>query len=94
MKLLILFAWLLQDLVQGANIEHLVNKSLPGIDPSLMRTNWYSGSYKVSRNRGLHYLFIESERDKATDPIVIFMSGGPSNPSIYLAMQYFGPVTI
>ena len=94
MKLLILFACFLQELVFGANIEHLVNKSLPGIDPSLMRTNWYSGSYKVSRNRGLHYLFIESERDKATDPIVIFMSGGPSNPSIYLAMQFFGPVTI
>ena len=71
MKLLVLFACILQQIVQGANMAHLVNKSLPGIDPSLMRTNWYSGSYKVARNRGLHYLFIESERDKTNDPIII-----------------------
>ena len=94
MTLLILLACLLLNIIECANIDHLVNKSLPGIDPTLMQTNWYSGSYKVSRNRGLHYLFIESERDKATDPIVIFMSGGPSNPSILLSLQYFGPVTI
>jgi Serine carboxypeptidase len=71
MKLLILFACILQEIVQCANLAHLVNKSLPGIDPSLMRSNWYSGFYKVARNRGLHYLFIESERNKATDPIII-----------------------
>ena len=71
MKLLVLFACILQQIVEGANMGHLVNKSLPGIDPSLMRTNWYSGSYKVARNRGLHYLFIESERDKTKDPIII-----------------------
>ena len=94
MKLLIVFACILHHMVQGANIEHLVNKSLPGIDSSLMPTNWYSGSYKVARNRGLHYLFIESERDKTTDPIILFMSGGPSNPSIYLSFLAFGPVTI
>jgi len=71
MKLFIVFAYILHQIVQAANIEHLVNKSLPGIDPSLMRTNWYSGFYKVARNRGLHYIFIESERDKSTDPIFI-----------------------
>jgi carboxypeptidase C (cathepsin A) len=81
-------------MVKGAKMEHLVNKSLPGIDPSLMRTDWYSGSYKVARNRGLHYLFIESERDKTTDPILIFMNGGPGGSSIYLSLGALGPVTI
>ncbi len=71
MKLLIVVACILHHMAQAANMEHLVNKSLPGIDPSLMRTNWYSGFYKVARNRGLHYIFIESERDKTTDPIFI-----------------------
>ena len=70
MKILVL-ACILHHMAQAANMEHLVNKSLPGIDPSLMRTNWYSGFYKVARNRGLHYIFIESEKDKTTDPIII-----------------------
>lgn len=77
-----------------ANIDHLVNKSLPGIDPSLMLTNWYSGSYQVSRNRGLHYLFIESERNKSEDPIIIYMNGGPGGASIFLTFAGLGPVII
>ncbi len=87
-----LFACILQQIVQGANMAHLVNKSLPGIDPSLMRTNWYSGSCKVARNRGLNYLFIESERDKTKDPIIIQMNGSPGWASILLALQALGPV--
>ena len=84
MKGLILLACILQHVVKAANMEHLVNKSLPGIDPIWMNSNWYSGSYKVARNRGLHYLFIESEKDKTTDPVILYMNGGPGGSSIIL----------
>jgi hypothetical protein len=56
-----------------------------------MRTDWYSGYYKVARNRGLHYLLIESERDKTTDPVILYMNNiGVS--SINLSLIFFGPV--
>jgi carboxypeptidase C (cathepsin A) len=62
---------------QGVNKDHLVEKKLPNIDPSWMKSNWYSGSYMVSRNRGLHYLLIESERNESSDPLILYFGGGP-----------------
>ena len=75
-------------------MAYLVNKSLQGIDPSLIRTKEYSESYKIARNKGLHYLFIESESDKTSDPIIIYMNGGPGSSSIYLSLGALGPVTV
>lgn len=89
-----MLACIFLQVIRAANMEHLVNKSLPGIDPSWMKSNWYSGSYKVARNRGLHYLFIESERDKTTDPVILYMNGGPGGSSIILTFQGLGPVII
>lgn len=47
-----------------------------------MTTNSYSGYLPVSTTKALHYIFVESQNDPTTDPVVIWFNGGPGCSSL------------
>lgn len=49
--------------------------------PNPLASKIYSGYYNVSTTRQLHYLLVESIRDPAKDPVVVWFSGGPGASS-------------
>jgi cathepsin A (carboxypeptidase C) len=42
----------------------------------------YSGYLDVSVDKALHYMFVESQGNPATDPLVIWFNGGPGCSSM------------
>ena len=42
----------------------------------------YSGYLDVSATKKLHYWFVQSQNDPATDPVVVWMNGGPGCSSM------------
>lgn len=42
----------------------------------------YSGYLNVSSAKALHYLFVESQSDPLTDPVIIWFNGGPGCSSM------------
>ena len=71
-------------LVSGAIQSDKVTK-LPGYDGQLPSTH-YSGYLpvgEISKVPGhLHYWFIESENDPSSDPVVLWLNGGPGSSSL------------
>lgn len=67
--------------------DHLVStKDLPGgLNPAWFKSKWYSGSYNVTKNRELHYIFVESQWQPDKDPVIVVMNGGTGAASTYLA---------
>ncbi len=65
--------------------------SLPNVDPTLIKSEMFSGYYTVSNTRKLHYLYIKSMGNPETDPVVLFMMGGPGTSSILQGFTNFGP---
>ncbi len=64
-------------------------ESLPNALPFL--SPWYSGHLQVSAYRHLHYVFIESQRNVTTDPILVWFAGGPGGSSIPDLYAGLGP---
>lgn len=62
--------------------EHLIT-SLPGFNGTFP-SKQYSGYINVNETNGrfLHYWFVESENNPATDPVVLWMNGGPGCSSL------------
>jgi len=56
-----------------------------------MASDSYSGYLKVSETKRLHYMFIESESEPSTDPVVIWFNGGPGCSSMLGMMAETGP---
>jgi len=69
-----------------------VEKPMPFIDPALMTSIWYSGSYKITRNREMHFLLIESKYKKETDPVIFYLNDGPGYAAVSSALNGLGPV--
>lgn len=71
-------------LVYSAISEHLVT-TLPGYVGNLP-SNHYSGLLPVGNLSAvlghLHYWFIESTNDPTTDPVVLWLNGGPGSSSL------------
>jgi carboxypeptidase C (cathepsin A) len=65
---------------------------MPDLPPLLSK--WYSGYYNVSSTRQLHYVFVESLRDPAHDPIMVWFAGGPGGSSMLDLLVGLGPYTI
>ena len=59
-----------------------------------MKTDSYSGYLTVSASKALHYVFVESQNDPKTDPVVIWYNGGPGCSSLLGFFQENGPFVI
>jgi len=59
-----------------------------------MPTNSYSGYLDVTDTKKLHYIFVESENNATTDPVVIWFNGGPGCSSLLGYFQEHGPYVI
>ena len=76
-------------LVYGAPTDDLVSE-LPGMDQFTF--NAYSGYLNVgSTTKSLHYMFVESQNDPTTDPVLIWFNGGPGCSSMLGWIQEHGP---
>ncbi|KAJ1438406.1 Alpha/Beta hydrolase protein, partial [Ochromonadaceae sp. CCMP2298] len=71
-------------LTSAAVLEDKVT-SLPGFKGDLPSTHYsgYLPTGKLSGGPGqLHYWFIESTNDPASDPVVLWLNGGPGSSSL------------
>ena len=52
----------------------------------------YSGYLKIpNTGKSLHYIFAESQKTPATDPLIIWFNGGPGCSSLLGFIQEHGP---
>ncbi|TKR81558.1 hypothetical protein L596_015409 [Steinernema carpocapsae] len=65
-------------------------KDLPGLTYEA-GFKMYSGFLDATKGTHLHYWLVESERDPANDPIVLWLNGGPGCSSIVGLMTELGP---
>lgn len=63
---------------------------LPGLEvqPTF---NHYAGFLQATGTKSFFYWFIESERDPATDPVVLWLNGGPGCSSLTGLLAELGP---
>lgn len=59
-----------------------------------MKTLSYSGYLDVTDTKSLHYVYIESQGDPTTDPVLIWFNGGPGCSSLLGFFQEHGPFVI
>jgi carboxypeptidase C (cathepsin A) len=77
----------------GLSGAAVVNDSvpfLPGLEQALPSA-LYSGYMEPSRGHFLHYIFMESWNDPATDPVIVWMNGGPGSSSMGGLFTELGP---
>ncbi|KAK7080658.1 hypothetical protein SK128_012961 [Halocaridina rubra] len=67
--------------------------SLPGLDFAITYRH-YSGYLTGSEGKNLHYWFIESANDPATDPVILWMNGGPGCSSLLGLFTELGPYRV
>lgn len=67
--------------------------TLPGLNFPLNYRH-YSGYLNATRGKFLHYWFVESQRSPATDPVVLWMNGGPGCSSLDGFLSELGPLHV
>lgn len=90
MKIFLLFG-VFCFLVTAQRSEDLVT-SLPGFTHLHLPNNMYSGFINISKNKHLHYLYMESESQPDNDPIIVWFNGGPGGTSINCFFRGIGPI--
>jgi len=66
---------------------------LPGL-PSAISFKHYSGYLNASATHRLHYWFVESQNNPASDPVVLWLNGGPGCSSLDGLLSEHGPFLI
>jgi cathepsin A (carboxypeptidase C) len=84
-----LLAWSFVSLCSGAPAEDEVT-SLPGLNFQI-NFRQYSGYLDGGGGRQLHYWFVESQNEPATDPVVLWLTGGPGCSSLIGFLAENGP---
>lgn len=62
--------------------------------PSDMPSDSYSGYLEITPTKKIHYVFVESQSDPTTDPLLVWFNGGPGCSSLFGFMQEHGPFKI
>jgi len=75
----------------GPSADMIVN--LPGLTWST-HYNMYSGYLSLSNHHNLHYWFVESQGNPATDPVTLWMNGGPGCSSLDGLLYEHGPIHV
>lgn len=65
-------------------------QQLPGLKYKI-NFKQYSGYLNASSGKYLHYWFVESQKTPATDPVVLWMNGGPGCSSLDGFLSELGP---
>uniref|UniRef100_A0A914MIZ2 Carboxypeptidase n=1 Tax=Meloidogyne incognita TaxID=6306 RepID=A0A914MIZ2_MELIC len=96
-----IFFWVLQfciliNLIYGSskinnNPDEI--KSLPGLNATL-NFKHYSGYLNAGNNNLFHYMFVESQGNPKTDPLVLWLNGGPGCSSLEGIFEELGPYLI
>ena len=65
--------------------------------PEAFPSATYSGYLRLAdghptSNKALHYVFVESENDPTTDPVMVWFNGGPGCSSMLAFLQEHGPI--
>ncbi|GIY64714.1 lysosomal protective protein [Caerostris darwini] len=68
-------------------------KDLPGLDFPLNYKH-YSGYLNATKGRYLHYWFVESQRSPSSDPVVLWVNGGPGCSSLDGFLNELGPLHV
>ena len=64
---------------------------LPGLD-KLPKFDMYSGYLNITSTKALHYWYVESQSNPDTDPVVLWLNGGPGCSSMEGFMAEHGPL--
>ena len=82
---------ILVGLASAALLKDLVT-NLPGL-PSTPTFDIYSGYLDIPNSLGkaLHYVFVESQNDPITDPVILWLNGGPGCSSLDGLFYEHGP---
>ncbi|KAH3757701.1 serine carboxypeptidase [Pelomyxa schiedti] len=90
LRVIVLGAVVLSTIALGAPSDHLITV-LPGIEN--VTFSQYAGYAQIdsATNKNLFYWFVESQRDPATDPVVLWMNGGPGASSLLGFFTEHGP---
>lgn len=54
----------------------------------------YAGYFDVGNNRHFHYWFVESQSNPATDPVLLWLTGGPGCSGLSALLTEFGPFMV
>ena len=55
-----------------------------------IKQKFYSGAYEITTSKNVHYAYVESANAPATDPLIVFLLGGPGVAS--LSLGFFGGI--
>merc|ERR1712179_487168 len=76
----------------GAPAEDLIT-SLPGLNYEVPFKQ-YSGHLDGLQGQHLHYWYVESQNDPSSDPVILWLNGGPGCSSMDGYFNELGPFTI
>lgn len=91
--LVILLSFMLMSALAATQAEKDRFTRLPGAAED-MPSHSYSGYLDISKEKSIHYVFVESESDPEKDPVMVWFNGGPGCSSMMGFLQEHGPMVI